>query len=86
MDACWQVQEAKQRFSEVIREAQASGPQFVTRHGHEVVVILDIGEYHKLTGRTPDLKQHLLDRGATADLDIARPHDLGREVDLPTAT
>ncbi|MBG0817621.1 type II toxin-antitoxin system prevent-host-death family antitoxin [Planomonospora sp. ID82291] len=32
----WQVQEAKQRFSEVVRRATDEGPQIVTRHGEEV--------------------------------------------------
>ena len=32
----WQVQEAKQRLSEVLRRAQADGPQIITRHGEEV--------------------------------------------------
>lgn len=38
----WQLQEAKQRFSEVVRAAQNEGVQFVTRHGEEVVVVLDM--------------------------------------------
>lgn len=41
----WQVQTAKQRFSEVLREAEAGVPQFITRHGKEVAVIIDIDDY-----------------------------------------
>jgi len=36
----WQLQEAKQRFSEVVRCALAEGPQTVTRRGEAVVVVL----------------------------------------------
>lgn len=36
----WQVQEAKQRFSELVRKTLEEGPQVVTRHGEEVVVVL----------------------------------------------
>ena len=43
----WQVQEAKQRFSEVLRMA-ASHEQIVTRHGEEVAAIIDIEEYRRL--------------------------------------
>lgn len=32
----WQVQEAKQRFSELVRRTLAEGPQKVTRHGEDV--------------------------------------------------
>jgi len=46
----WQLQEAKQRFSRVVDEACESGPQIVTRHGREVVVVLSIEEYRRLTG------------------------------------
>ena len=38
MNGHWQVQEAKQRFSELIRSVQTDGPPFVTRHGEEVAV------------------------------------------------
>ena len=35
----WQLQEAKQRFSELIRSVEAEGPQVVTRHGEDVAVV-----------------------------------------------
>lgn len=47
-DAHWQIQEAKQRFSELIRSVQADGPQFVTKHGEEIAVVIDIEEYNRL--------------------------------------
>jgi len=43
----WQVQEAKQRFSEVLRLVP-DGDQIITRHGQEVAAIVDINEYHRL--------------------------------------
>jgi len=78
----WQVQEAKQRFSELIRSAQADGPQFVTRHGEEVAVVIDIAEYRRLRGGTQDFKEFLL---AAPDLDllrIDRPSTRARSIDL----
>ncbi|MER5442942.1 type II toxin-antitoxin system Phd/YefM family antitoxin [Streptomyces sp. NPDC002790] len=56
----WQVQEAKQKFSEVLRHAIADGPQIVTRHGEEFAVVLDIREYRKLKGEEQDFKEYLL--------------------------
>jgi prevent-host-death family protein len=44
MNAPWQLQEAKNRFSEVVDEALHKGPQTVTRHGQEVVVIISAAE------------------------------------------
>lgn len=47
-DSHWQIQEAKQRFSELIRSVQSDGPQFVTKHGEEIAVVIDIEEYRRL--------------------------------------
>jgi prevent-host-death family protein len=44
----WQVQEAKQRFSEVLRRVETEGDQIVTRHGSEVAAVIDIAEYRRL--------------------------------------
>ncbi|MHA6762869.1 type II toxin-antitoxin system Phd/YefM family antitoxin [Streptacidiphilus sp. PAMC 29251] len=55
----WQVQEAKQRFSEVLRRAHEDGPQVVTRHGAEVAVVIDIGEYRRLKGEELSFKGFL---------------------------
>jgi prevent-host-death family protein len=41
----WQLQDAKQRFSELVRETLEHGPQVVTRHGEEVVVVVPAAEY-----------------------------------------
>ena len=48
IDMHWQVQEAKQRFSELLRKAHTDGPQVVTRHGEDIAVVVDISEYHRL--------------------------------------
>src|SRR5438270_874857 len=37
----WKLQDAKARFSEVVRRAQAGEPQHVTVHGKEAVVVCD---------------------------------------------
>lgn len=44
----WRLEEAKARFSEVVRLARASGPQRVTVRGQEAVVILSAEDYARL--------------------------------------
>jgi prevent-host-death family protein len=78
----WQLQEAKQRFSEVVRAAQAEGAQFVTRHGEEVVVVLDIAEYRRMAGADADFKDYLRSAPDFDALEIVRPRDPAPLVDL----
>jgi prevent-host-death family protein len=49
--SAWQIQEAKNKLSELIDRAMAEGPQVITRHGIEVVVVVPYTGYKKLTAR-----------------------------------
>lgn len=44
----WRLQDAKARFSEVVREAQQRGPQRVTLHGKDAVVIVGADTFDRL--------------------------------------
>lgn len=44
----WQIQEAKNKLSEVIDRALDQGPQIITRRGVEAVIVLSYPEYRKL--------------------------------------
>jgi prevent-host-death family protein len=77
----WQVQDAKQRFSELIRSAQVDGPQVVTRHGQEIAVVIDISEYRQLTGQLIDFKDFLRSGPDFDDLELDRRADLPRSID-----
>lgn len=44
------MQEAKARFSEVVRRAKQEGPQHVTVHGREEVVVIGADDFHRLAG------------------------------------
>jgi antitoxin Phd len=44
----WQLQEAKNKFSEVIEDALKKGPQIITRRGVETAVVLSSAEYRKM--------------------------------------
>jgi prevent-host-death family protein len=81
----WQVQDAKQRFSELVQRAQAEGPQLVTRHGKAVVVVVAAGEFAQLTrlGTAPDFKSFLADAPDLSALDLdALRRELPRPIDL----
>ena len=44
----WQLQEARNKFSQVVEEAISSWPQLITKRGVEAVVLLSYAEYRKL--------------------------------------
>lgn len=44
----WKLQDAKAQFSELCRRAQEQGPQRVTKHGKDAVVVLSAEEYRRL--------------------------------------
>jgi antitoxin Phd len=60
--ATWQLQEAKQKLSEVVNRAMTEGAQTITRHGVETAVVLSIDEFRRLQQAPPkSLKQVLLE-------------------------
>ena len=46
----WLLQDAKARFSELVRRARDEGPQHVTLHGREEVVVVTAEEFRRLKG------------------------------------
>jgi prevent-host-death family protein len=77
----WQLQEAKAKFSELVQKAIDEGPQTVTRHGHDAVVVISVEEFRLMQKRQIDFKEFL----ASAPLegvDLERDRDYGRDVDL----
>jgi len=81
----WQVQEAKQRFSEVLRAAESGEPQIVTKHGEEIAVVIDIAEYRRLRGESTSLMEYLRTEpyvDLDIDLDIERSVERPSDIDL----
>jgi prevent-host-death family protein len=78
----WQLQEAKQKFSEVVRRALSEGPQIVTRHETEVVVVLSVSEFERLREDMPDFKEFLLSAPDLDRLDIRREEKPARRVEF----
>jgi antitoxin Phd len=48
MARVWQLQEAKNKLSEVVEEAMSHGPQVITKRGVEAVIVLSYAEYRKM--------------------------------------
>jgi prevent-host-death family protein len=59
-DPSWQLQEAKARFSEVVRRAVDEGPQHVSVRGEPAAVVLSEQDYRQLTRQRPSVVDHIL--------------------------
>ncbi len=46
----WLLQDAKARFSELVRRVRSEGPQRVTVHGRDEVVVISAEEFRRLKG------------------------------------
>ncbi|WP_424360861.1 type II toxin-antitoxin system prevent-host-death family antitoxin [Methylocystis parvus] len=46
----WQLQDAKARFSELVRRVRSEGPQRVSVHGRDEVVVVSVEEFNRLKG------------------------------------
>ena len=83
MTATWQLQEAKNRFSEVVEEAIKHGPQTVTKHGREAVVVISVEEYQHMKQPQKNLFQFFQDSPMYGvELDLTRSQELPRDIDL----
>ena len=78
----WQLQVAKQRFSELVRRALDEGPQMVTRHGKAAVVVVAADEFHRLRRGRRGFKDVLLSAPAMEDIGIARDRSPARLVEF----
>jgi antitoxin Phd len=79
----WKLEDAKARFSEVVRRAHAEGPQAVTVRGRRAVVVVDAEEYERLARPEPEVPFVAFLEGLQLDgLDLTRERDVGREVEL----
>ena len=79
----WQLQEAKNKLSRVVQEAQTHGPQTITLRGKEAAVVISAREYRRLTEPKGSLVEFLRRAPwAEADLALERSRDSGRDVEL----
>jgi prevent-host-death family protein len=79
----WQVQEAKARFSDLLRDAARSGPQRITVRGRAAAVVLSSEDYERLRSPKPPLVEFLRTSPlAGTELDLERDRSAGRDIDL----
>ena len=80
----WQLQDAKNRLSEVVRKASQEGPQVITVRGEDAVVVVAADEYGKLTRRSNASLAEFFRKSPLGGvtLDIQRSRDTGRRVKL----
>ncbi len=72
----WPLQDAKARFSELVRRAKVDGPQHVTVHGREEVVVISAVEFSKLKGElTGAVLVELMRQSPLRDVDFGSEGD-----------
>jgi len=79
----WQVQEAKARFSEVIKKAAKEGPQTITVHGESTAVVLSKMDYERLKQRRGSFVEFMRKSPLCGvELKLIRKQSLTRETDI----
>ena len=77
----WNLADAKNKFSEVVRRALAEGPQRVLRRT-DAVVVLSEKDYQRLAGTRVSFKDFLLNAPDMDGLDLERDTSPMRDVSL----
>jgi len=75
----WQLQEAKNRLSQLVNSAQHDGPQTITLRGKPAAVVISIEEYKKMTSKPRLPLSQFFAQSPLHDVDL----DLSRSADLP---
>jgi antitoxin Phd len=84
MKSTWQVQEAKNKFSQVLEQAETE-PQVITRHGRKAGVLISYAEYCRRTNASKRTIRGLYAAAPTFEtdeLDFQRDRDTGRDIRL----
>lgn len=79
----WKLEDAKARFSEVVRHARSEGPQRVSVRGRDAVVVVSVEEFDRLAPGEPRLPfVPFMESLHLNGLDLTREPDRGRDVEL----
>lgn len=80
MSRVWQLQEAKNKFSEVVEEALTHGPQVITKRGVEAVIVLSYAEYRTMLLNRKKLSTFFRESPLVGDeLDLTRDKSGSRD-------
>lgn len=83
MSTEWQLQDAKNRLSQLVKEVAQWGPQIITVRGKPAAVLLSMEEYQRLTKPQTKLTEFFRESPLYGEeLDVGRSSDLPREVEL----
>jgi len=80
----WQLQEAKNKLSQVVDDAVREGPQVITRHGVEVAIVISFTDYQKMMASRGKLSDFFRDAPLVGiELELARDKsDARQDLDL----
>lgn len=80
----WQLQTAKARFSELVKQAADDGPQEITVHGRSVAVVVSKELFDRLSGNEASLVDFMRRSPlyGSEDISFERDRSLARELDL----
>ncbi|MGL5940360.1 MAG: type II toxin-antitoxin system Phd/YefM family antitoxin [Waterburya sp.] len=78
----WQLQAAKNKFSQVVKQAQQGKPQYITVHGKPTAVVVSIEDYQKLNLSQTSLSEALMTPIIEQDIDLSRDRDTGRDINF----
>ncbi len=79
----WKLEDAKARFSEVVRHAREDGPQRVTVRGQDAVVVMSVEAFDRLVPEKPRVPfVQFMESLHLGGLDLEREMDRGRDVEL----
>ena len=83
MERHWQLQQAKNKLSEVVQNAREQSPQVITVRGKPAAVVLDYETYRRYARPKQSLAEFMRASPLVdTDLDLTRSRDTGRDVDL----
>lgn len=79
----WPLQDAKAKFSEVMKRAASEGPQEITLRGEPMAVLISRDAYDKMQGKKPSLAAFLRKSPLVGvKLKVERDKSLSRKVEL----
>ena len=78
----WKLEDAKAKYSEVVRRARDEGPQRVTHRGRDAVVVVAVDEFKRLLPAAAPRQSLVESLGSTAlgELAVRREADRGRDL------
>ncbi|HQO02100.1 MAG TPA: type II toxin-antitoxin system Phd/YefM family antitoxin [Spirochaetota bacterium] len=80
----WQLQTAKNRFSELVAKAESGEPQLVTKSGKPVVYVIDVGTFNKRISAKKKSKLEVLQARPHKEIElhVNRDSDYGRDIEI----